>query len=55
MTKRTPTQKKDLLAQLIENYVFEGVYIGDVICKPLSYFDFDLVEQKNKEYSDKKF
>ncbi len=42
-------EKKQLLAQYIEMLVRNGYSIENVICKPLSYFDFEKVANRIEE------
>jgi len=57
-----PTEKRKLVARLIELYVAEGVDISGFICRPLNYFDYEKVtatiiekEQKIQEEIDQEF
>ena len=44
--KLTPFEKRDLLRQLIEKYVFLGYDIKPLIGYPLSYYDWDQVKKQ---------
>jgi hypothetical protein len=44
-----PKEKKQILAAYIEMLVLNGYSIENVICKPLSYFDFEKVANRTEE------
>lgn len=39
-------EKRKLIAELIELYVKNGYSIEDIVCRPLNYFNFELVQQR---------
>lgn len=47
--------KRNLLARYIEYLVRDGIDISDLLCRPLSYFDYDklkiAVAEKEQEYA----
>ena len=46
----TPTEKRKLLVELIENWVERGLDISPLVGKPLSYFDWTTIRQSVEEY-----
>lgn len=47
--------KRKLLAKLIELYVARGIEIDDLMGRPLSFFDFEMVQESIKIYENDDF
>jgi hypothetical protein len=48
-----PREEKQILSECIEMLVGNGYSIENVICKPLSYFDFEKVSKRIEELKTK--
>ena len=49
----TNKEKRKLVARLIELYVNNGIEIVDIVCRPISFFDFKLVKESISHYEEK--
>lgn len=43
-------EKRKLLAKLVELYVANGIEIDDLIGRPLSFFDFEKIQESIRKY-----